>query len=396
MTSSGTFQNLRPSSAFWLTAGTAAALVLLGLAGAHHMESEGHYVTGMNNRVVWGLPHVFAVFLIVSASGALNVASIASVFRQSLYKPLSRISGLLAMALLVGGLTVLVLDLGRPDRLIIAMTYYNFKSIFAWNIFLYTGFLVVVAVYLWMMFEPRMNRFTRSAGTVSFIWRLVLTTGTGLIFGVLIAREALGTLVFVPMFIAMSLSFGTAVTLLAMMLVFRLGQTGVGDQILMRLRTLLAYFVAAVAFFVAVDHLTRLYASGHTEVERFLLLEGGIYPLLFWVGQGLLGTVIPVILLLTPRFAGVSQTVIASLLVLLGAFAQLYVLIIGGQAFPMDIFPGYIEMSTYYEGVVAGYVPSFPELALGLGGIGLAALIALVAVRVLPFLPQGSVKQPAG
>jgi len=396
MTSSGTFQNLHPSSAFWLTAGIAAALVLLGLVGAHHMESEGHYVTGMNNRVVWGLPHVFAVFLIVSASGALNVASIASVFRQSLYKPLSRISGLLAMALLMGGLTVLVLDLGRPDRLIIAMTYYNFKSIFAWNIFLYTGFLVVVAVYLWMMFEPRMNRFTRSAGTVSFIWRLVLTTGTGLIFGVLIAREALGTLVFVPMFIAMSLSFGTAVTLLAMMLVFRLGQTAVGDEILMRLRTLLAYFVAAVAFFVAVDHLTRLYASGHTEVERFLLLEGGIYPLLFWVGQGLLGTVIPVILLLTPRFAGVSQTVIASLLVLLGAFAQLYVLIIGGQAFPMDIFPGYIEMSTYYEGVVAGYVPSFPELALGLGGIGLATLIALVAVRVLPFLPQGSVKQPAG
>ena len=109
MTSSGTFQNLRPSSAFWLTAGTAAALVLLGLAGAHHMESEGHYVTGMNNRVVWGLPHVFAVFLIVSASGALNVASIASVFRQSLYKPLSRISGLLAMALLVGGLTVLLM-----------------------------------------------------------------------------------------------------------------------------------------------------------------------------------------------------------------------------------------------------------------------------------------------
>ncbi len=396
MTSSGTFQNLRPSSAFWLTAGIAVALVFLGLAGAHHMESEGHYVTGMNNRVVWGLPHVFAVFLIVSASGALNVASIASVFRQSLYKPLSRISGLLAMALLVGGLTVLVLDLGRPDRLIIAMTYYNFKSIFAWNIFLYTGFLVVVAVYLWMMFEPRMNRFTRSAGTVSFIWRLVLTTGTGLIFGVLIAREALGTLVFVPMFIAMSLSFGTAVTLLAMMLVFRLGQTAVGDEILMRLRTLLAYFVAAVAFFVAVDHLTRLYASGHTEVERFLLLEGGIYPLLFWVGQGLLGTVIPVILLLTPRFAGVSQTVIASLLVLLGAFAQLYVLIIGGQAFPMDIFPGYIEMSTHYEGVVAGYVPSFPELALGLGGVGLATLIALVAVRVLPFLPQGSVKQPAG
>ena len=392
MTSSVTFEILRPSSGFWLTAGIAAALAILGLAGAHHMEVEGHYVTGMNNRVVWGLPHVFAVFLIVSASGALNAASISSVFGQSLYKPLSRISGLLAMALLVGGLTVLVLDLGRPDRLIIAMTYYNFESIFAWNIFLYTGFLIVVAVYLWMMFEPRMNRFTRPAGTVSFIWRLVLTTGTGSIFGFLVAREAFDSAVLAPMFIAMSLSFGTAVTLLAMMLVSRLGQAPVSHEILTRLRTLLAYFVIAVAFLVAIDHLTRLYAAGHTEVEMFLLVEGGIYPLLFWVGQGLLGTVIPVILLLAPRFVGVSQTVVASLLVLLGAFAQLYVLIIGGQAFPMDIFPGYTETSSYYDGVVAGYVPSFPELALGLGGIGLATLIALVAVRVLPFLPQGPVK----
>ena len=40
------------------------------------MEEHGHIVTGMTNQVVWGLPHVFAIFLIVAASGALNVASI--------------------------------------------------------------------------------------------------------------------------------------------------------------------------------------------------------------------------------------------------------------------------------------------------------------------------------
>ena len=126
------------------------------------MEHNGHWVTGMNNEVVWGLPHVFAVFLIVAASGALNVASISSVFSKSAYKPLARLSGLLALALLAGGLAVLVLDLGRPDRLIVAMTYYNFKSIFAWNIYLYTGFFVIVIIYLWMMMERKMNGFTQS------------------------------------------------------------------------------------------------------------------------------------------------------------------------------------------------------------------------------------------
>ena len=109
-------------------------LVLAGLGAAWFMEHNGHYVTGMNNQIVWGMPHVFAVFLIVAASGALNVASIGSVFGKTVYKPLSRLSGLLAIALMVGGLAILVLDLGRPDRLIVAMTIYNFKSIFAWNI----------------------------------------------------------------------------------------------------------------------------------------------------------------------------------------------------------------------------------------------------------------------
>jgi molybdopterin-containing oxidoreductase family membrane subunit len=31
---------------------------------------------------------------------------------------------------------VLVLDLGRPERLVVAATHYNFRSIFAWNMIL--------------------------------------------------------------------------------------------------------------------------------------------------------------------------------------------------------------------------------------------------------------------
>ena len=48
------------------------ALIAAGLGAAYYMEHQGHYVTGMNNQVVWGMPHIFAVFLIVTASGALT------------------------------------------------------------------------------------------------------------------------------------------------------------------------------------------------------------------------------------------------------------------------------------------------------------------------------------
>jgi molybdopterin-containing oxidoreductase family membrane subunit len=75
--------------------------------------------------------------------------------------------------------------------------------------------------------------------------------------------------------------------------------------------------------------------------------------------------------------------------VVLGGLAQLYVIIIGAQAYPLLIFPGMdVLESGFYDGVVTGYRPSLPEVALGLGGIAVALLIVSLAVKVLPFLPQ--------
>ncbi len=387
MMKSAYFQSVSSSRGYWLISAIAGVITLAGLIGAEHMESAGHWVTGMSNQVVWGVPHVFAIFLIVAASGALNTASIASVFGRDDYKPLARLSALLAIALLSGGLAVLVLDLGRPDRLIVAMTHYNFKSIFAWNIFLYIGFMFIVGIYLWMMFEPRMNRFTARVGTAAFIWRLVLTTGTGSIFGFLVAREAFDSAVMAPLFIVMSLSFGTALTLLIGMLIFWINGATMDPALAQKLRRLLGFFVIGVAYLVAVDHLTKLYVTGHHQLEQFILVDGGIYTLLFWGVQILLGTVVPAILLLLPRFCQRGYLIAAALLVVVGALAQVYVLIIGGQVFPLELFPGYSVTSTFYDGVIADYTPSLAELALGMGGMGLAVLVTLIGVRILPFVP---------
>ena len=387
MMKSSYFQSVSSSRGYWLISAIAGVITLAGLIGAEHMESAGHWVTGMSNQVVWGVPHVFAIFLIVAASGALNTASIASVFGRDDYKPLARLSALLAIALLSGGLAVLVLDLGRPDRLIVAMTHYNFKSIFAWNIFLYIGFMFIVGIYLWMMFEPRMNRFTARVGTAAFIWRLVLTTGTGSIFGFLVAREAFDSAVMAPLFIVMSLSFGTALTLLIGMLIFWINGATMDPALAQKLRRLLGFFVIGVAYLVAVDHLTKLYVTGHHQLEQFILVDGGIYTLLFWGVQILLGTVVPAILLLLPRFCQRGYLIAAALLVVVGALAQVYVLIIGGQVFPLELFPGYSVTSTFYDGIIADYTPSLAELALGMGGMGLAVLVTLIGVRILPFVP---------
>ncbi|MGD9021683.1 MAG: polysulfide reductase NrfD, partial [Lysobacterales bacterium] len=353
---------------FYAFAAILVLFVLAGLGSAYYMEHYGHWVTGMSNQVVWGTPHVFAIFLIVAASGALNVASIGTVFGKTLYKPLGRLSGLLAIAMLVGGLCVLVLDLGRADRLIVAMTHYNFKSIFAWNIFLYVGFLVVVAAYLWLQMERRMNRFAAPAGMLAFLWRLILTTGTGCIFGFLVAREAYDSAVMAPLFIAMSFSFGLAVYNLVLLAACRGSGREVGDTLVTRLGRLLGIFVGLVLYFTALQHLTNLYAAEHIGVERFILLEGGIYTAAFWIGQVLIGGVVPLFLVFR---RGEDEQLsrrnfsLASVLVIIGGFAQLYVIVIGGQAYPLNLFPGMEASSGFFDGEVAAYAPTLPEIGLG-------------------------------
>jgi len=377
------------SPRYWVLLIALSVVTLIGVLAAHHMDVEGHHITGMSNQIVWGLPHVAAIFLIVAASGALNVASISSVFGKTTYKPLARLSGLLAIALLVGGLAILVLDLGRPDRLIVAMTKYNFKSIFAWNIFLYTGFIFITMIYLWMMMERKMNRFSKLAGFIAFIWRLILTTGTGCIFGFLVARQAYDAAIMAPLFIIMSFAFGLAVFILVLQASCKWTHRPLGDATLARLKNLLGIFVAAVVYFVLAYHLTNLYATEHHGIERFILLDGGIYTFLFWIVQIIIGCLIPLALLfIKPMSESRGMITLAASLVIIGGLAQLYVIVIGGQAYPLILFPGMEESSSFFDGVVAAYVPSIFEILLGIGGTCLALVIVTVGIAVLEFLPE--------
>jgi [DsrC]-trisulfide reductase subunit P len=370
----------------FLAAAAGIVLVLLaGLGAAWYMEEHGHVVTGMNNQVVWGLPHVFAFFLIVSASGALNVASIASVFGEKEYKPLAPLSVLLTVALLAGGLMILVLDLGRPERLLVAATNYNFRSIFAWNMQLYTGLFAIGALYLWVLLERRFNRFTRPVGMLAFAWRVILTTATGSVLGFLVARQAFGSAILAPLFIALSLAWGLAAFWLART---ALASGDPDDVFARRIGRLLGLFVIVVLWLVAVYHGTNLYWARQGAIERFILVDGMPYAALFWGGFVVLGSAVPLVLVYHPRFAGKRGTLLASLLVIVGAIAFMYTLLVGAQAYPLEIFPGFSASSDFGDGRIDAYVPSLPELLLGLGGIAAAALITAIGTRVFPIRPR--------
>ena len=373
---------------YWALIAAGGLVVLMGLFAVYLMEEHGHIITGMNNQIVWGIPHVFAIFMIVAASGVLNVASIGSVFGKTPYKARAPLSGLLSIALLAGGLAVLMLDLGRPDRLMVAATNYNPTSVFAWNVLLYSGLFGLVSVYLWTMMEQRMNPWTKTVGLLVFAWRFILTTGTGLIFAFLVARQAYASALLPPMFIVISFAWGLAVFHVVQAVVFAWNGKEHVPEIVKRMKNLLGIFVIAALYLVAAYHMTNLYFAHQTGFERFILIDGGVYPILFWLGYGLIGNILPLVLIYHPGLGKTRSVVAASLLVILGGFALLYVFVIGGQAYPLSIFPGYAASSSFGDGQIGQYSPSLPEFLLGLGGLGIAFLITAVCVRMLDFAPH--------
>jgi molybdopterin-containing oxidoreductase family membrane subunit len=227
----------------------------------------------------------------------------------------------------------------------------------------------------------------------------VLTTGTGSIFAFLVARQAYQSAVLAPLFIVLSFAWGLAVFLIVQSAMYAWNERALAPGIQRRLARLLGIFIAASLYLVAIYHLTNLYFARQGDFESFILFGrqgGGLFALLFWVGYVALGSIAPLVLLFRPSLGGERGMLAAAALVVLGGFAWLYVFIIGGQAFPLDIFPGKEVSSSFLDGQVAPYVPSAPEIMLGLGGIGVAFLITTIGVRVLHFLPQDDFSQLQG
>lgn len=376
-------------SGYWGIMAVLGLFLFSGGVAFFMVEHSGHYITGMNNQIVWGLPHVFAIGLIVAASGALNIGSIGTVFGKSIYQPLGRLSGLVAISLLIGGLAVLVLDLGHADRLIVAMTQHNVKSIFTWNILLYNGFIALVAIYIWTMMDKKMHGFYKIAGFAAFTWRLILTMGTGSIFGFLVARQFYDAAILAPLFVVLSFAFGLAAFNLVLIASFKWTKRPLGNMLVNRLRYLLGIFIGSVLLLELIRHLTNLYATEHHGVEFFILAGDNIYSSLFWWGQIGLGSLLPLFLIFCKKFKNNCKVFgVASFLVILGAMAQLYVIVVGGQAYPLVLFPNAEISSSFFDGVISTYTPSITEVALGFGGIAISLIMITVGIKVLRFLPD--------
>jgi molybdopterin-containing oxidoreductase family membrane subunit len=365
-------------------------LALFALAGAYAtwlMHVHGLQLSGMTNRVPWGLQISMAIFYIGLSAGSLVVSGLYGIFGQMQYKPFARIAAYLAMLFLIAGLLSILTDQGRIDRVFVKpFTYFNLGSMFSINPGLYSGHIMICVLYLWALFKEK-GTLTKVVSLVVCLWAIGTHTGTGAIFA-FVPRELYNSSLLPPSFVAAALSSGAALMILVNVVLFKGTGRSLDDEIIVWLgRKLLAVFLLVTLYLMLIENVHRVYLAESREAGMFFLF-GGFHSILFWFGLIGFGSIVPAILLFVRRTGtSIGWITFSATLVVIGVLCERFLIVIPGLIHPPELFPGMEVTGTVLSEGIAQYSISFLEILQTLGVIGIIGFAFMVGLKVMPLAP---------
>ena len=374
------------STRYYLLLGLLLALVAGGFYATFRMMAHGIYLSGMTNRIPWGLQIVMAIFYIGLSAGSLVVSGLYGIFGKAEYRPFARLAAFLAMLFLIAGLLSIITDQGRIDRVFVKpFSYINGTSMFSLNPALYIGHISICVIYLWALFKSK-GKLTKFASVLVVLWALGTHTGTGAIFA-FTPRSLYNTALLPPSFVAAALSSGAALMILVLTGLFRVTKRYLDPNLIIWLGRLLAVFIVVAMYMILIENVHRLYQIESREATAFYLFRS-YHAVLFWGGMIGVGSLVPALILFNKRTGtAIRWIVFSSILVVVGVLCERYLIVLPGLEFPPDLFPGReIVASPLAEGIVH-YSISGLEVLQALGVFSLIAFVFVLGLKYLPLLP---------
>jgi molybdopterin-containing oxidoreductase family membrane subunit len=373
-----------------------AALAAAGGIATYVVCQKGIYITGMTNRVPWGLQIVMAVYYIGLSAGSLVISGLYGVFGKIEYKPFARMAVYVAMLFLIAGLMSILTDQGRLDRVFVEpFVHFNLQSMFSINPLLYNGHILICIIYLWALFTEK-KTLTKVIATLAFGWAFCVHTGTGAIFG-FGARMLYESPLLPASFVAAAMASGTALMILMIVGLFKITNRHVDDELIIWLGRFLAICTLVVMYFLAVENAYRAYVVELRGAALYYLF-GGFHSILFWFGLMIVGLGVPLFILFRDRTGKqIRWIVVASILVVFGVLCERYVIVLPGLTHPPELFPGMeITASPLVEGT-ASYSVSFAEVLQALGVFGVIGFLFVWGLKVFKLLPnEARISGPPG
>ena len=153
-------------------------LVLLGWAlYAYSRQLQyGLIVTNMRDRISWGLYIASFVFFIgISHAGTL-ISAILRVTGAEWRRPITRMAEAITVFALMIGAPMIIIDMGRPDRLLNLLRYGRLQSPILWDLISITTYISGSLMYLYLPMIPDLaecrDRLTDAPAWKRWIYRV--------------------------------------------------------------------------------------------------------------------------------------------------------------------------------------------------------------------------------
>lgn len=325
-----------------------AVLTVIGLAAWIVQLSQGLDVLGVGQSVAWGA-YIAAFFLLAGAGSGLVILAAGAKFGllPALRTPRrSLLLGSLASFIAAG--FVILMDIGKPERVFSMLFSPNFKSMFVWDFYsLALSVLLVLACLLLAPNSKALLGLAALAGLAVVIvegWILAVSAGSPLWHSSLIP-----------------VVFLLEGFIVALSLVLLLG----GEE---GLKGVLASLLLATLVLSIVELVTVSYGGEADAAAGMGILAAGSLAPLYW-GELIVGAVLPFALLVWMAKSP-SAVRLAAVLAILGVFLAKLDLLVAGQALP-------------FMGAQAAYSPSIVEVAGVVGMLGFAGFLFLLANRFI-------------
>ena len=387
-------------------------LLLLGIGAWALQYVTGLGITGMNRPVYWGVYITNFVFFIGLAHSGTFISAILRVAGQSWRAPLTRAAEAITLFSLPFGATAILVDMGRPNRVLNMIFYGRYQSPLLWDftavglyflssiVFMYLSLLPDIALCrdrlqdvpswqrkmyatLALGWEGNPEQFRRLErvldGMAVFMTMLVVTVHTVVswVFGMTL-QPGWHTALIGPFFLLGAILSGTAAVVIALSIlrkVYHLEKV-LPISLFNSLRKLLITFTLGWLYMMIAEYLTTGYGNVNEEMRVLQDKFSGPYALMFW-SMALLVFFVPLLIFLLRGKNHIGWMVFASLLINVGMWLERYIVIV-----PTEVSP-----RLFFNLAQGSYHPTWVEGTITLAFFAGMVLLYAMFTRFFPIIP---------
>ncbi len=375
-----------------------ALLILLicgGLISAAFVFYQGLHITNLTDLVPWGLWIGIDLSSIALAAGAFTISALVYLLKIKKLMPVAKTAVYLGLLGYTMAVLTLLLDIGRPDRFWHSMAYWNIHSPL-WEVTMcVTLYLSVLALEVtpivggsdmvqshWPGIGSRMvsvHKLAPILAVVGLCLSMLHQTSLGVTYGVLRGRPAWHRPSVAVLFIVSAVAAGPAMVVFASQVTSRITpRAKIKPELLNTVAKYVGWVLVVYLFLRVWDLIFLSYNVGTTGGETWIYLTQGPLAINFWVGELLIGIILPMIILLVPSWRKNPRLqVLAMAMVVIGLILYRWDTNMLGQMVVYSYLPQ--ESAALFT----NYLPSLVEITAGLGVVSYGLLAFTIGVRYM-------------